>query len=279
MKLLVQMFSGLTVIAFGLTLAATFVVKDFPLLPPSEAQAKIRDARTTDESAKTTTEKFLLMLKKLFTNKAFIATWLVSGITNPIFRSNTVLFTSILRKNFLAYSHVINLESGLALLVGWAMFVTGGFITGPVITKTKAYKGIVILSLIALFISCILILIGLKIENLRLTFCSVIFQGFFMGMSNISLYEFLTEIIYPVNPMPAVMMVMGLAGLSMLTILIVCRFLLSIAGPLWSTLLPIIITGLAPIIIFFTKPTYLREQANNGENEETSLIISGGEKK
>ena len=271
MESLVHMFSALTTIVFCLTLAAIFLVKDHPPTPPSVAQAKIRETTTNSEEESSTITKFLLTIKKLFSNKAFIATWLVCGLTINIFRCNTVLLTSILRKNFLDKSD-LNIKSGLSLLIGWVLFIVGSFIAGPIITKTKAYKGMIVFSLTTLLISCILILIGLKMDNLKLCFSSVVMQGFFSGILNISIYELLAEVIYPIKPMSACMVVLFLIGIFRLILLTTSRLLLSSSGPLWSTALPIAMTGLGLFIALLTKPTYFREKANNDISEETQLI-------
>ena len=277
MESLVHMFSALTTIAFCLTMTATFLVKDRPLTPPSVAQAKIRETTTNSEEESSTITKFFSTIKKLFSNKVFIATWFVCGLTGNIFRCNTVLFTSILRKNFLDKSD-LNIKSGLSLLIGWVVFIVGSFIAGPLITKTKAYKGMVVFSLTTLLISCILILIGLKIDNLKLSFFSVVMQGFFSGISNTSNYELLAEVIYPIKPMSACMIVLFLSGITMLILFITGRLLLSSLGPLWSMALSIAMTGLGLFIVLLTKPTYFREKASNGISEETQLI-SDSEKK
>ena len=271
MKSLILMFSALTTIAFCLTMTAIFLVKNRPPTPPSEAQAKIRETTTNSEEESSTITKFFSMIKKLFSNKAFIATWLICGLTGNIFRCNTVLLTSILRKNFLDKSD-LNIKSGLSLLIGWVVFIVGSFIAGPIITKTKAYKGMVVFSLTTLLISCILILIGLKIDNLKLCFSSIVMQGFFSGMLKTSNYELLAEVIYPIKPMSAYMLVIVLCGISMLTLFITDRLLLNSLGPLWSTILPIGLTGLGLFIALLTKPTYFREKASNNISEETPLI-------
>ena len=270
MKSLVHMFSALTTIAFCLTMTAIFLVKDRPPTPPSEAQAKIRETTNNEEESSTIT-KFFSTIKELFFNKAFIATWLICGLTGNIFRCNTVLLTSILRKNFLDKSD-LNIKSGLSLLIGWVVFIVGSFIAGPIITKTKAYKGMVVFSLTTLLISCILILIGLKIDNLKLCFSGIVMQGLFTGILKTSNYELLAEVIYPIKPMSAVMLVVVLSGIIMLILYVTDRLLLSSLGPLWSITLPIGMTGLGLFIALLTKPTYFREKASNDISEETQLI-------
>ena len=271
MESLVYMFSALTTIAFCVTLAAIFLVKDRPPTPPSVAQAKIRETTTNNEEEPSTITKFYSTIKKLFSNKVFIATWLVCGLTVTIFRCNTVLFISILRKNFHGKSD-LNIKSGLSLLIGWIMSIVGSFIAGPIITKTKAYKGMVVFSSTTLLASCIVLLISLKIDNLKLSFSSVVMQGFFSGISNTSYYELLAEVIYPIKPISAFMVVLFLIGIIRLIILTTSRLLLSSSDPLWSTALPVAMTGLGLFIALLTKPTYFREKASNDISEETELI-------
>ena len=271
MKSLVKMFSALTTIAFCLTTTAVLVVQNSPPTAPSEAQAKIIETTSTNQNAISTITKFLSTIKKLFTNKLFLSTWFVFGSTNPIFRTNTILFTSILRKKFVNNLH-INIKTSVTLLIAWIMYIVGSFISGPIITKTKAYKSVVVFSLLSLFVSCILILIGLQTGNLKLSFFGIILQGLFTGMSNTSLYELLSEVIYPIRPMSASMASMSLIGLSLFTYILTGRLILNTAGPSYSTALSIIVTALGSIVVLLSKPTYFREQANNDSTEETRLI-------
>ena len=116
----------------------------------------------------------------------------------------------------------------------------GSFIAGPIITKTKAYKEMVVSSLTTLLISCILILIGLKMDNLiKLCFSSIVMQGLFTGILKTSNYEFLAEVIYPIKPISAGMLVIVLSEIIMLILSITGQLQFSSSIPLWSMALPV----------------------------------------
>ena len=271
------MFSVLGSIALLLFFAALLVVKNGPPTPPSEAQAKIiQKSKTREENNDVISflKMFGRILRTLFTNKVFVAVWFVFGAVNPILRNNNVLLTSILRHRF-DNNIKINMQSGIVLLVAWSMYTLGGFAAGPLITKTKAYKGIVMASVLCLFVTCLITLIGVRIKNLDFVYGAIMFQGLFIGMANTSLFELIAEVTYPVPPMFVTMVAIVILGLFRLIFPLIGRLLLREAGPTWATGFPVIITLLCSIIVILTKPIYYREMAN--QNSEEKPLISDDE--
>ena len=272
---LVFMFSMLGCIAFILVIASYFVVRNCPPTPPSEAQAKIiqksKMKEDNNNNIPSILKKFKKVLMTLFSNKIFIAIWFVFGAVNPILRNNNVLLTSILHHRF-SSDNEINMQSGVVLLVAWSLYTLGGFVAGPLITKTKAYKGIVLLSVASLTSTCIVMLIGVKIRSLNSVYAAVIVQGLFIGMANTSLFELLAEVTYPIPPMFVTMIAIVILGLFRLTFPLVGRFLLMQAGPTWATGFPVVVTLFCTFLILIIKPVYYREMAN--QNSEAKPLIN-----
>ena len=271
------MFTGLGAISFFLAITSYFGVRNCPPTPPSAAQAKIIQKNKINEDINdimSTLKTFGKILKTLFSNKVFIAVWFVFGAVNPILRNNNVLLTSILHHRFKNDSK-INMESGIVLLVAWSLYTLGGFVAGPLITKTKAYKGIVLLSVSSLALTCSVMLIGVKIKSLNSVYGAVIVQGLFIGMANTSLFELLAEVSYPIPPMFVTMIAIVILGLFRLTFPLVGRLLLKKAGPTWATGFPVIITLACTLFIIFIKPIYYRKMAN--ENSEQKPLIDDDE--
>ena len=274
---LLFMFSGLGAIACFLAVTSYFVVQNCPPTPPSDAQAKIIQKSRIREDKQdiiSILKTFAKVVKCLFANKIFIAVWFVFGAVNPILRNNNVLLTSILHQRF-QNSTNINMQSGVVLLVAWSLYTLGGFIAGPLITRTRAYKGIALFSIFSLAITCVVMMIGVKIKSLNSVYGAVMTQGLFIGMANTSLFELLAEVTYPIPPMFVTMIAIVILGLFRLTFPLVGRLLLKKVGSTWATGFPVIVTLFCTILILFIKPIYYREMAN--QNSEKKPLVSDDE--
>ncbi|CAK8686396.1 unnamed protein product [Clavelina lepadiformis] len=272
---LVTMFGILSGLAFFLALFAMFFVKNSPPTPPSEAQAKlirVNDFKQKREesSLRSTWDTFASVVQSLFRDKIFIAVWFVFGAVNPILRNNNVLLTSMLHHRFNSKTK-INAQAGIVLLVAWCMYTVGGFIAGPLITKTKRYKTMVFLSVFLLLLSCVVILVGVKVKNLDVIYAGVMTQGLFIGMANTSLFELLAEVTYPHPPMFVTMISIVILGMFRLIYPLVGRFILKQFGATWSTAFPTILTAICTLVIALLKPEYKRESTNQAMEYKTLI--------
>ena len=271
---LMWVFVAFTVIAALLTLTVFLFVTDAPPLPPSEAQAKalLEKAKTGDMQHITFAEaliRYKTVMKDLFTDPYFVAVWFIFGAVNPVLRNNSVLLSSILHTKFKNQTK-LNSKAGLVLMGGWITYTIGGFIAGPLVTKTKKYKEIVLFSVFFECLTCLVILIGVHFSILLCVYIGVVAQGLFLGMANTSLFEILIEVTYPQPTMLVTMVNIIGMGIFRLIYPIVGRELLSNIGATASTAFPLALTFASSVIVLIMRPPYKRY---NAELSETTKLV------
>ncbi|XP_078485926.1 choline/ethanolamine transporter FLVCR2-like [Ciona intestinalis] len=271
------LFITLTVISLLLTIAAVIVLKDEPPLPPSIAQAKAKQIRQKDEinrdrSLIGTLKEYRQTMKELFTNVNFVAVWFAFGAVYPVMRNNSVLLSSILTETFSQYN-TMNEKAGFVLMGGWITYTVGGFIAGPIITKTKKYKQMVFYSILLECLSCAVILIGVRHRILYSVYAGIVLLGLFLGVANTALFELLVEVTYPKPTMLVTMVNISGFGFFRLVYPIIGRLMLKYLGPVASTAFPVGMTALATIAVGVIRPTYHRLNSYAPTpTEETPLI-------
>ncbi|XP_078485999.1 choline/ethanolamine transporter FLVCR2 [Ciona intestinalis] len=268
------LFLVFTIISLVLTFAIFAAVKDEPPIPPSQAQAKakqMRSERNQDKSFSAALKEYKQVIKELFTNKYFVAVWFAFGAANPVLRNNSVLLSSILLTTFSKYTW-LNQKAGLVLMGGWLTYTVGGFIAGPIITKTHKYKEVVFYSILFECLSCVVILIGIRLRILECVYAGVVILGLFLGIANTSLFELLVEVTYPKPTMLVTMVNIIGMGIFRLIYPIIGRVMLSTIGPSASTAFPVAMTALAAIVIGIIQPTYYRHDSYKLQEEEPLLL-------
>nr|CAB3246494.1 feline leukemia virus subgroup C receptor-related protein 2-like [Phallusia mammillata] len=273
---LLSMFIGLGSFAFLLFVLCLTIVKKRPPLPPSVAQAKLQAIKREPQDFKTSMSKFYATIKTLFKDKNFVTVWFVFGAINPVLRTSNILLTSMLRGHFKLHSD-LNFQVGIVLMVAWFMYTVGGFISGPLISKTRRYKEIVLANVILICITCIMLTIGIIFNSIYLVYFSVAAQGLFLGLANASIFELLIEVTYPQPAMFVTMLAIVIMGLFRLGYPLIGRAILKFAGPPASTSFPIAMTLVCAFLLIILKPEYKREIANRPPDDSVPLISQNSE--
>ena len=266
-------FISVTLFSIILCIAVILWVLDEPLSPPSESRAlvlKQKQARLdTDQSFMDALKQYKCVIKELFMDPYFVAIWFVFGAANPVLRNNSVLLSSVLESAF-KNQPKLHSQTGFVLMGGWIAFTIGGFVAGPLITKTRKFKAIVLFSVGFECVSTIVVMMGMQFEQLMCVYVGVVTTGLSLGMANTSLFEILLEVTYPQPPMLVTMVNIIGMGVFRLIYPIIGRVMLSNLGPTASTTFPVALLLLSTIILAIMKPSYKRTAADMGETQ--SLI-------
>ena len=261
-------FSSLTLLSFLLCIASVIFVVDAPPLPPSESQAlalKKKASKANKQSIRDTLSEYKKVIKALFSDSNFIAIWFVFGAINPVLRNNSVLLSSTLQ-NVFSNEEELNVKAGFVLMGGWMAFTAGGFIAGPLITKTQKFKAIVSISVGFECVSTLLVMLGMRFSVIACVYIGVVLTGLSLGLANTSLYELSLEVTYPNPPMLVTMINIVIMGVFRLIYPIIGRATLSQYGATASLAFPLTLLLLSTIILVVIKPPYKRSAADRGES-------------
>ncbi|CAK8686092.1 unnamed protein product [Clavelina lepadiformis] len=262
-------FVAVTSIAAVITLASVFFVKDAPALPPSEARAQAISAKENQgnmqtDDLKTTLKQYAAVVKQLYKDPYFVAVWFVFGAVNPVLRNDSVLLSSVLHSTFKNIPD-LDKKSGYVLMGGWIAYTVGGFIAGPIITKTKKYRPVVLISVGLECAATLVVMLGIKYRVLDCVYAGVVTTGLFLGMANTSLFELLVEVTYPKPTMLVTMVNIVGMGFFRLIYPIIGRVMLARVGPTASCAFPFALTLLSTIILVIIRPQYKRQMAQESE--------------
>ena len=276
------LFISVTAVSLIMFINTVLFVEKNPDQPPSEAQAKAL-IKQNDEANKCTgfTDSFKLCwatIKELFQNPHFVVGCFVFGAVNPVLRNNSILLSSILQSSFQMTSADSNSQSGYVMMGGWMTYTLGGFIAGPIISKTRAYKSVVLFSVFFECLSCMTVMLGAFFLSLPMIFTGVLAQGLFLGMANTSVFELLVEVTYPKPLMLVATLNITGVGIFRLMYPLVGRVLLTYVSATASTAFPFALTLISSIMIAVINPPYRRHEANLS-SDETSKLIDSEEKK
>jgi len=274
------LFIAITALSLVLFISTVLFVKEGPEHPPSKAQAKAL-IKQNEEASKSagfvdSLKLYWVTIKDLFHNPYFVAIWFVFGAVNPVLRNNSVLLSSLLNSSFSQLSSAdLNSQAGYVLMGGWITYTIGGFIAGPIISKSHAYKSVVLFSVFFECVACMTIMLGVYYLNLGVIYTGIVAQGLFLGMANTSLFEILVEVTYPKPTMLVTMVNIIGMGIFRLMYPLVGRVLLTYVSAVASTAFPFALTLLSSIIIAVMNPPYKRHQANlSSEGESAKLLVS-----
>lgn len=263
---LIGMFSSVTILAGILTVCSLLFVTDSPPLPPSEAQVKAIQERKDrgdlqNQNFGEALSHYKKIMKTLFTDWHFVGYWYAFAVANPVLRNNSVLLSSILHQTF-PEKEDIDAKAGLVLMGGWITYTIGGFIAGPLITKTKRFKEIVLVGLTFESLSCLAVMLGTKFKAIDCVYAGVLTQG----IANTSLFEIIVETTYPIPAMLVTMFTVIGIGIIRMSYPIVGRFMLMNIGATACTAVPFVCTLLAAVVVAALKPRYKRQEAESGSS-------------
>jgi len=266
---LLWIFVSITITSAVLCVIAFAFVLDEPPLPPSESRAlaiKKKKAKEKGENQSffNALKEYKNVVKDLFLDPHFVCVWFVFGVANPVLRNNSVLLSSVLESAF-ADVPKLNAKAGLVLMGGWVAYTCGGFIAGPLITKTKKFKRIVLFSVAFECVATVIVMIGMKTRVIICVYVGIVATGLSLGMANTSLFELILEITYPKQPMLVTMINIIGMGVFRLIYPIIGRAMLTNLGPTASTAFPVVLLSIATITLIIIKPQYKRTLADSGE--------------
>ena len=268
---LMWIFISMTLIAVLLTIGVIFFVVDAPPLPPSESRAKaIREKEKTgnleQQGFSDALVQYKKIIKELFVDPYFICVWIVFGVANPVLRNNSVLLSSVLHTAF-ADDGSLNKKAGFVLMGGWVGYTVGGFIAGPLITKTKKYRYMVLFSVGLECVAAGVVMVGMKVRALIAVYTGVVSTGLFLGMANTSLFEIVLEVTYPKPPMLVTMVNIIGMGICRLLYPIIGRYLLMYVGATASCAFPFGLLLAATIVMAIIKTPTKRLDAETSEKK------------
>ena len=280
------MYATLATTGSGLFIASCLIVLDRPPTPPSRAQMKAQRSQQSQPplSAVATSEspgvlqelrksaaEFMRVMRILFREKVFVSVWILFGASNPVLRNNNVLLSSAVAQSFTGVTG-INEKVGFILMLAWAAYTLGGFVTGPIITYTQRYKLVVATGEFFLFLSCVLVFAGVYLKSMAIVYAGMLLQGLMVGSCNTSLFELLAEVSYPQPTMFVTMISIICMGVFRFAYPILGRLLLSHAGATASELFPCVALAACVLISATVRPVYKRKNAN----EERHVGSDGG---
>lgn len=274
MFLMFLILTGVSVITF---IGNVIFVADNPPTPPSLAQAKSirKDISSTGnkQTLKETFKKYKQNIVILGKQWTFWIVWITNASTIPLLRNFTTLLSSALHDDFRhgnGKMH-INMVTGNALSIAWIVYTIFSFITGPCISRFRKYKEVVLISVGITFICNMFALFGLAYRKETLVLASVIILSASVGVANIAIFETLAEVTYPVPMMFASAALLYGHGTMRFLYPIVSRILLDFVSSWASMLLPVMLTFVSTVLLFFLEKNYKRTEANKSRFE-TELI-------
>ena len=265
---LTSIFIPLSLISIVLWVAVLLFVIDQPPLPPSESRAlALRQKKLSvnvDLGFLDAWIQYKEVVRQLFSDWNYAAVWFVFGAATPVLRSNSLHLLPILASDFVDDTN-LNIKAGMMLMGGWLAYTVGGFIVGPVLTKLRQFKAVVLFSVTSECLFSIIVMLGMKFQNLTCVYVGVIATGFCIGMASTALFELIMEVTYPKPPMSVTILNIVCLGVFRLVYPIAGHSLLTNYGATASTSLPVAFLLLTIIVLIVIKPPYQRTKAASTE--------------
>ncbi|XP_006972152.4 choline/ethanolamine transporter FLVCR1 [Peromyscus maniculatus bairdii] len=180
------MFYGTAFISTLLFFLTVIVFKERPLLPPSQAQAALRDSPPAEYSYKTS-------IWNLFRNIPFVLLLISYGIMTGAFYSVSTLLNQMILTHY-EREEVNAGRIGLTLVVAG---MVGSILCGLWLDYTKTYKQTTLIVYILSFIGMLIFTFTLDLGYIIVVFVTGGFLGFFMTGYLPLGFEFAVEITYP----------------------------------------------------------------------------------
>ncbi|KAL6064418.1 hypothetical protein STEG23_006852 [Scotinomys teguina] len=180
------MFYGTAFISTLLFFLTVIVFKEKPLLPPSQAQAALRDSPPAEYSYKTS-------IWNLFRNIPFVLLLISYGIMTGAFYS----VSTLLNQMILTYYEGEEVNAGRIGLTLVVAGMVGSILCGLWLDYTKTYKQTTLIVYILSFIGMLLFTFTLDLQHIIVVFVTGGILGFFMTGYLPLGFEFAVEITYP----------------------------------------------------------------------------------
>ncbi|XP_034018395.1 feline leukemia virus subgroup C receptor-related protein 1 [Thalassophryne amazonica] len=180
------MFYGTAAVSTGLFILTVIVIKDRPLLPPSQAQAVLPDCPPDDYS-------YRQSITNLMMNKAFVLLLITYGIMTGSFYSVSTLLNQMIT----TYYKNEELNAGRIGLTLVLAGMVGSVLCGFWLDHTKTYKMTTLIVYVLSFLFMVVFTFTLNLNNIYLVFFTAGALGFFMTGYLPLGFEFGVEITYP----------------------------------------------------------------------------------
>lgn len=180
------MFYGTAFVSTFLFFLTVIAFKERPLLPPSQAQAVLRDSPPAEYSYKTS-------ICNLFRNVPFVLLLISYGIMTGAFYSVSTLLNQIILTHY--EGEEVNAgRIGLTLVVAG---MVGSILCGLWLDYTKTYKQTTLIVYVLSFVGMVIFTFTLKLGYIIVVFFTGGILGFFMTGYLPLGFEFAVEITYP----------------------------------------------------------------------------------
>ncbi|XP_028615911.1 feline leukemia virus subgroup C receptor-related protein 1 isoform X1 [Grammomys surdaster] len=180
------MFYGTAFVSTFLFFLTVIAFKEKPLLPPSQAQAVLRDSPPAEYSYKSS-------IWNLFRNIPFVLLLVSYGIMTGAFYSVSTLLNQIILRYYKG-EEVNAGRIGLTLVVAG---MVGSILCGLWLDHTKTYKQTTLIVYILSFIGMLMFTFTLNLQHIIVVFFTGGILGFFMTGYLPLGFEFAVEITYP----------------------------------------------------------------------------------
>jgi len=253
---------AIAVVCTVVAVALFLFFKDKPPIPPSEAQAH----RKTFNSVKSLA--FLAVLKRVLTNKTFIAIWIMYGIHLGFF----VTISTMLNPLYLAHFKNGEADAGRLGFLFTFLGNIGSIVFGMVLDKTKKFKVHSIVIYALTLIGEILFALGLMMEIKWLVFPAIIVIGISTSSYGALGFELSAEATYPEpEELPSAFLNMASVVFGMPMALIIGSLLRTYGDKAAHLcLVCILIPGL--VLSMFTKNELKRQNAKGDVQNEYNVV-------
>ncbi|CAH1173871.1 unnamed protein product [Phaedon cochleariae] len=178
----------LTASMIPVTLAVLCYFPDEPPLPPSNAQASLREVKKEFESS-----EFFKSVKKLFLNRGFVTHMIAYSINVGVFSAVGTLLNQFILQHF----ENANEDAGIMGFVMVIAGMIGSVLFGIILDKTHKYKEINLLIYLLSALSILSLMFSLEYRSKVMTYIGCIIVGTFTNAYMPVGFELAMELTYP----------------------------------------------------------------------------------
>uniref|UniRef100_H2Y7V9 Major facilitator superfamily (MFS) profile domain-containing protein n=1 Tax=Ciona savignyi TaxID=51511 RepID=H2Y7V9_CIOSA len=261
---LVIFYGATTAISLIVSVLSWWKVDDRPPTPPSFAQQKVQEENDQPGGRWDVLREF----KEIVTHKTSVVALMASSTTYALMPFYTILLSSILRKGF-PHRNGTDALAGRAVMFSWAIGTVASLASGPLISRTKAYKPIVLASMFGIAFCCVMFMIAFIVKSVVLIYVTVVALGIVDGVIVTSQMELIAEVIYPKSTHRISQLLLMSLAVCQMTYIGIGRVLLSDVGSAVATNIPpCVLVSTMAVVLLLTPIPYNRTEVNSsGERE------------
>ncbi|XP_018571730.1 uncharacterized MFS-type transporter C09D4.1-like [Anoplophora glabripennis] len=234
------------------TIAVLFYFPAEPPLPPSNAQANLRQNKE-----EFSTKAFFLSIKKLFQNKPFVIHMVAYGINIAVFSAVGTLLSQFVLQYFEGASEDAG-RMGFIMVIAGAL---GSIVFGILLDKTHKYKEITFLNYLGSAISVFMLMYALEWKSMLLTYLSCAIVGVFTNAYMPVGFEFAMELTFPSEESTTTGILMAMTQVLGALFAIGVGYLNLWIGCYWSLFSQGVLLFLGTVITGYVPNKLLRQEA------------------